>query len=66
MSEKTIAGYCVKCNDQGFMENLAEWNKEIAFDKKIQYPFVVIEIKPLIRAIKKLVNNKNRVKRKNP
>lgn len=30
MSEKTIAGYCVKCNDQGFMENLAEWNKEIA------------------------------------
>jgi tRNA 2-thiouridine synthesizing protein E len=30
MSEKTIAGYCVKCNDQGFMENLNEWNKEIA------------------------------------
>ncbi len=28
--EKTIAGYCVKCNDQGFLENLEEWNEEIA------------------------------------
>ena len=32
MSEKTIAGYCVKCNDQGFMEDLNEWNKEIAVE----------------------------------
>jgi tRNA 2-thiouridine synthesizing protein E len=30
MSEKTIAGYAVKCNDQGFMEDLNQWNKEIA------------------------------------
>lgn len=30
--EKTIAGYCIKCNDQGFMENLSEWNEEIAVE----------------------------------
>ncbi len=30
MNEKTIAGYCVKCNDQGFMEDLNEWNEDIA------------------------------------
>lgn len=32
MSEKVIAGYCIKCNDHGFMENLEEWNREIAIE----------------------------------
>jgi tRNA 2-thiouridine synthesizing protein E len=29
MSEKTVAGFCIKCNDQGYLLNLDEWNKEI-------------------------------------
>lgn len=30
--EKTIAGFCVKCNEQGYLTNLDEWNKEIALE----------------------------------
>lgn len=30
--EKSIAGYCVKCNDLGYLTNLNEWNKEIALE----------------------------------
>ena len=29
MNEKIVAGYCVKCNDQGYLTDIEEWNKEI-------------------------------------
>lgn len=29
MAEKTIAGFCINCNDQGYLEDLKQWNKEI-------------------------------------
>lgn len=29
MNEKVVAGYCVKCNDQGYLTDIEEWNKEI-------------------------------------
>ena len=29
MSEKTYAGFTVQCNEQGYMTNPDEWNKEI-------------------------------------
>ena len=29
MAEKTIAGFCINCNDQGYLEDLNQWNKEI-------------------------------------
>jgi len=32
MDEKIIAGYCVKCNDQGYLTMLEQWNKEVALE----------------------------------
>ncbi len=29
MSEKTIAGFCIDCNEQGYLTNPDQWNKEI-------------------------------------
>ena len=30
--EKTYAGQCVQCNDEGYLTNLNEWNKEVCLD----------------------------------
>lgn len=30
MNEKTIAGYCIRCNDQGYLTDLEQWNRDIA------------------------------------
>ena len=30
MEDKTIAGYCIKCNEQGYLTDHKDWNKEIA------------------------------------
>lgn len=30
MEEKEIAGYCIKCNELGYLTDHNEWNKEIA------------------------------------
>ncbi|MCO4819012.1 MAG: TusE/DsrC/DsvC family sulfur relay protein [Bacteroidetes bacterium] len=30
MNEKTLAGYCIRCNDQGYLTDLEQWNKEVA------------------------------------
>lgn len=30
MNEITYAGYCVKCNEQGYLLEMNEWNPEIA------------------------------------
>lgn len=27
---RTYAGICVKCNEQGYMTDLSEWNKDVA------------------------------------
>lgn len=32
MIEKTFAGYCVKCNEQGYLEELEDWNREIGIE----------------------------------
>jgi len=32
MAEKVIAGKCVQVNEEGFMTNPAEWNKDIAVE----------------------------------
>ena len=32
MTEKTLAGYCVKCNDQGYLVDLDEWNREVGLE----------------------------------
>ncbi len=32
MSEKTIAGYVVECNDQGYLTDPNQWNKEIGLE----------------------------------
>jgi len=32
MAEKTIAGQIIHINDEGYMTNPAEWNKEIAIE----------------------------------
>ncbi|MGB0849868.1 MAG: TusE/DsrC/DsvC family sulfur relay protein [Bacteroidia bacterium] len=29
MTERTYAGICVKCNEQGYLENLSEWSQEV-------------------------------------
>lgn len=29
MNERTYAGTCVMCNDQGYMTDLEQWNREI-------------------------------------
>lgn len=29
MSERTYAGRCVKCNEQGYMEDLDQWTQEV-------------------------------------
>jgi len=30
--EKTYAGICVQCNDQGYLTQMDEWNKEIGVE----------------------------------
>ena len=32
MTEKTFAGYCVQCNDQGYLLDHDEWNKEVGLE----------------------------------
>ena len=32
MNEKTVAGYCIMCNDQGYLTDLEQWNKEIGLE----------------------------------
>ena len=32
MNERTFAGYCVNCNDQGYLLDLDEWNKEVGLE----------------------------------
>ncbi len=32
MNEKTLAGFCIRCNDQGYLTDLAQWNKEVAVE----------------------------------
>ncbi|MFT5723420.1 MAG: TusE/DsrC/DsvC family sulfur relay protein [Bacteroidia bacterium] len=32
ISEKTIAGYCINCNEQGYLTDSKQWNKEIALE----------------------------------
>ena len=32
MTEKIFAGYCVKCNDQGYLQDLDEWNREVGIE----------------------------------
>lgn len=32
MNERTIAGYCVNCNEQGYLIDHAQWNKEICVE----------------------------------
>ncbi|MFT5886964.1 MAG: TusE/DsrC/DsvC family sulfur relay protein [Arcticibacterium sp.] len=32
MSEKTIAGYCINCNDQGYLTDHEQWNREIGLE----------------------------------
>jgi len=32
MVEKTYAGQCVRCNDQGYLLDIGEWNKEVAME----------------------------------
>lgn len=29
MIEKTLAGYCINCNDQGYLMDLEQWNKDV-------------------------------------
>lgn len=29
MAEKTIAGFCINCDDQGYLQDLNQWNKDI-------------------------------------
>ena len=29
MTEKIYAGFCVKCNEQGYLLDINEWNKEV-------------------------------------
>lgn len=29
MTERTYAGICVHCNDQGYLENLNEWTQDV-------------------------------------
>ena len=56
MNEKTIAGYCVKCNDQGFMEDLNEWNEDIAKELAKKLKIKHYSIGDLIRQIAKVKN----------
>ncbi len=30
MNEKTIAGFCINCNEEGFLTDMEQWNKEVA------------------------------------
>jgi tRNA 2-thiouridine synthesizing protein E len=32
MVEKTYAGVCVSCNDEGYLTELDQWNREIAIE----------------------------------
>ena len=32
MTEKTYAGICVRCNEEGYMLDLSEWNRDVAQD----------------------------------
>ncbi len=32
MNEKTVAGYCIRCNDQGYLTDLEQWNREIGLE----------------------------------
>jgi tRNA 2-thiouridine synthesizing protein E len=32
MGEKMIAGLCINCNEQGYLTNLEQWNKEVALE----------------------------------
>ena len=32
MTEKTFAGYCVQCNDHGYLLDHDEWNKEVGLE----------------------------------
>ena len=32
MTEKIFAGFCVQCNDQGYLLDHDEWNKEVGLE----------------------------------
>ena len=32
MEEKIVAGFCINCNDQGFLIDPKQWNKEIGLE----------------------------------
>ena len=32
MMEKTIAGVCINCNDEGYLLNLSQWTKDIGLE----------------------------------
>ena len=43
MTEKTLAGYCVRCNEQGYLLDLDEWNREVGLELAQEADIVMTE-----------------------